>query len=112
MVMAVLFLLIVLQRNMFTRQALSYTGQRKQVLMSIMSQKTTTVSEQSTTILRLKIGFTDRLSAIFRVFYGGSSAALIKNLLIAVLVTMGFLAVNPRYIGFPPSWVLVVGLIH
>ncbi|ARU93159.1 hypothetical protein A7K99_04725 [Tatumella citrea] len=111
MVMAVLFLLIVLQRNMFTRQALSYTGQRKQVLMSIMSQKTTTVSEQSTAILRLKIGFTDRLSAIFRVFYGGSSAALIKNLLIPVLVTMVLLAVNAMYIGFPLSWVLVVGLI-
>lgn len=110
LVMAGLFLLIVLQRNKFTRQSLSYSGQRKQVLMSIISQKTATVSDEASLIDRLKSGTEERLSAIFRVFHAGSSAALIKNLLIPVVVTMALLALNVLYIGFPLSWVLAVGL--
>ncbi|MBS0855876.1 type II secretion system F family protein [Tatumella sp. JGM100] len=111
LIMAGLCLLIVLQRNQFTRKSLSYSGQRKQMLLSIISQKTARVSEETPIISRLKTGITDKLSAIFRLFYAGSTGALIKNLTIPLLIAMAILALNALYIGLPLSWVAAASLV-
>ncbi len=110
LVMAGLCLLIVLQRNKFTRQALSNSGQRKQVLLSIISQKTSSVSAGTPVVTRLKTGLKEQFSRVYRVFYAGNSTTLIKNLLIPLLLIMALLAANVMYIGFPISWVLGAGL--
>ena len=106
LVMSGLCLLIVLQRYKFTRQALSYSGQRKQVLLSLISQKTNRQAAGTSDVTKLKVGLKNGVSGVFRVFYAGSSTALVRNLAIPLLLTTALLAVNMMYIGFPVSWVL------
>ncbi len=111
MLMAALCLLIVVQRNQVTRKALSFSGQRRQDLLSIISHKSVAASEETSIVVRLKTGLKEWLMAIFRVFYAGSSGALIKNLLIPVLLTVALLITNEMFVGFPLIWVAATGLI-
>ena len=104
LIIAVLVLWLVLQRNQSTRKALSRSGQRRQTLQSLISHKGGE-NTQATLPSRLRHIMLARLAGVCRIYYAGNPVMLMKNLAFPALGATGVIVLNGLYIGFPDSWV-------
>ena len=104
LIIAVLVLWLVLQRNQSTRKALTRSVQRRQVLQSLINQKDSE-NTQASLLSRLQHIMLTKLAGIYRVFYAGSPVMLMKHLAFPAGAAAGITTLNGLYIGFPGSWV-------